>query len=669
MGRRKILPLGLLILAISAASCDGDGTGSPDGPDAVTDLAASAFTTTSATLEWTQVDDGTGNPARYALRYGSPTITWDAVNGTEVIVEGTAVGAAAGHTYTGLTAGTTYQFQLVPFRGTTVADAVIGPFSNVVTVTTVAALTAGTATANPGDESVTLTATPATGGTPPYTYQWHRSTTDGFTPAAGNALAGFTSLTEVDDDVANETTYFYRLVASDADGASVMYTQVSAMPSAALLPGTATAEAGDGVVTLSATPATGGDSPYTYQWHRSTTAGFTPDAGNALSGFTTLDEVDDDVTNETTYYYRLVVTDEAETSVAYTEVSATPEATPISAGVASASGSDGMVTLSATEPTGGTPPYSYQWYRSTSSGFTPDAGTVISGFNTLNEVDTDVTNGTPYFYVLMAADQDAVTALYDEVSATPSPVSHPNEPTGLVAKVDHPFDTEVPDGWEEVATANLTIESDADAPLSPSNIGAALFPEGWVGGSGPINIISPDIAADSVYIHFAIKMSEDFDSHTAGTKIFFLTNPQSGNAGNWIYTIASGSAQNPLYFQLRTQWGGQYTPGTTVNYGYTASNDAPNAMAGNATMGDTELVRGEWREIEILLVVGYTDGELHVWMDGKKVMEYTDQRFIPDQGDLDYNHLKWNPTYGGGNSVTVPHDQWMYVDHYYISGN
>jgi len=57
--------------------------------------------------------------------------------------------------------------------------------------------------------TVDLTATDATGGSSSYTYQWHRSTTSGFTPGPGNAIAGATSLTLADTGLTDDTTYYY----------------------------------------------------------------------------------------------------------------------------------------------------------------------------------------------------------------------------------------------------------------------------------------------------------------------------------------------------------------------------------------------------------------------------------------------------------------------------
>jgi hypothetical protein len=55
------------------------------------------------------------------------------------------------------------------------------------------ATTMAAATVEVGASGVTLVAPAASGGTAPYTYQWYSSTTFGFTPGAGNIVAGATS--------------------------------------------------------------------------------------------------------------------------------------------------------------------------------------------------------------------------------------------------------------------------------------------------------------------------------------------------------------------------------------------------------------------------------------------------------------------------------------------
>lgn len=67
-----------------------------------------------------------------------------------------------------------------------------------------------------GSNSANLSSAAATGGTAPYTYQWYRSTTTGFSPGSGNIIAGATSLTLNDTGIIPNTKYFYKVVATDS---------------------------------------------------------------------------------------------------------------------------------------------------------------------------------------------------------------------------------------------------------------------------------------------------------------------------------------------------------------------------------------------------------------------------------------------------------------------
>jgi hypothetical protein len=101
------------------------------------------------------------------------------------------------------------------------------------TYTSSGALVAGTATASAGSNTVALTATAASGGTAPYTYQWYRSTTSG---VKGSALSGATSRAHDDNTAVNGTPYYYTLDATDAAAATVSYTQKTATPGSFVAP-------------------------------------------------------------------------------------------------------------------------------------------------------------------------------------------------------------------------------------------------------------------------------------------------------------------------------------------------------------------------------------------------------------------------------------------------
>jgi hypothetical protein len=57
-------------------------------PHQVTDLRVNSVSNSSVTLQWTAVDDGTGSGAKYALRVGSPSISWGEASTLQVLVDG-----------------------------------------------------------------------------------------------------------------------------------------------------------------------------------------------------------------------------------------------------------------------------------------------------------------------------------------------------------------------------------------------------------------------------------------------------------------------------------------------------------------------------------------------------------------------------------------------------
>ena len=132
-------------------------------PSTVSDLAIAAKVDTSVTLSFTEVNDGTGQPASYEMRYGAGTIYW----GPAAIVTrgtcasptfGTVIGAKRACTVLGLSPLTAYTFQLVAFRGKLNLSAVFGGLSNVASGTTAAASTAPVAsvTVSPATGSITV---------------------------------------------------------------------------------------------------------------------------------------------------------------------------------------------------------------------------------------------------------------------------------------------------------------------------------------------------------------------------------------------------------------------------------------------------------------------------------------------------------------------------------
>jgi len=80
-------------------------------------------------------------------------------------------------------------------------------------------------------------------------------------------------------------------------------------------------------------------------------------------------------------------------------------------------------TLTATAATAGTAPVTYQWYRSTTSGFTPGSGNILTGQTSLVLNDTNLIPNTTYYYVLAASDASPTTVDYTQVTVLTQPAA------------------------------------------------------------------------------------------------------------------------------------------------------------------------------------------------------------------------------------------------------
>ena len=144
---------GVAAVSVTAAGTTGN-------PGQISNLTVVGVTQTSATLSFTEVDGGNGAAASYDIRFALAPFSWGSAasvsQGTcAVPAPGTTIGAARTCTVTGLTAGRSYQFQMVAFRGTLNVDAVFGALSNVASGTT-SASTAPVASVTVSPTSVTL---------------------------------------------------------------------------------------------------------------------------------------------------------------------------------------------------------------------------------------------------------------------------------------------------------------------------------------------------------------------------------------------------------------------------------------------------------------------------------------------------------------------------------
>lgn len=177
---------------------------------------------------------------------------------------------------------------------------------------------------------------------------------------------------------------------------------------------------------LSGVVATSGDGQVSVSWNSSSSAtsynlywgtspGITIATGTSIQGVTS-PYVHAGLTNGITYYYVLTALNQYGESVESSEVSATPVAPlPGQPTGVSVTAGEGQNIIS-WEPVDGATSYNLYWKES--PGVTKYTGIIVAGI-TSPYSHTGLTNGTTYYYVVTAVDQDGEGIESLEVSGTP----------------------------------------------------------------------------------------------------------------------------------------------------------------------------------------------------------------------------------------------------------
>lgn len=270
-------------------------------------------------------------------------------------------------------------------------------------------------------------------------YNIYYSTTAGVTTANGIKIANVTS-PYVQSGLTAGTTYYYIVTAVNSSGEGTASAEASASTDAApVVPAVPAAPTGVQVTggtnqTTISWSAVSGASSYNIYW--SQTNGVTTANGTKLSNATS-PAVHSNLAAGTTYYYIVTAVNSTGESAASVQVAATtlnPVPTPTVPAAPtniSATGGANQVTISWTASTGAT---SYNVYRSTTAGVTVSNGTKLAGVAS-PYVNTGLTAGTTYYYIVTAVNSAGESAASTQTSATtnPAPPTVPAAPATVTA--------------------------------------------------------------------------------------------------------------------------------------------------------------------------------------------------------------------------------------------
>jgi fibronectin type 3 domain-containing protein len=388
----------------------GGGTTPPASPTGLVATAGNA----QVSFTWNARAGATGYYVKRSTVSGGPY--------TQI-----AAPSTTSYTDTGLTNGTVYYYVVSAFNSAgESANSSQASATPAVPTAPPAAPTGLQATA--GNTQVSLTWSASTGAT---SYHVKRSTMNGgpYTQVSAPTSASFT-----DAGLANGTIYYYVVSALNAAGESANSLQVSATPAAPATPPAAPtglqATAGNAQVNLTWTASAGATS---YHVKRSTMNG---GPYTQVSSPTSANFMDSGLANGTTYYYVVSALNSAGESANSLQATATPAApaTPPAAPTGlQATAGNAQVSLTWSAGAGA---QSYHVKRSTTNG---GPYTQVAAPTATNDVDSGLTNGTAYYYVVSALNAVGESANSSQVSATPTAPANPDVTVTVNPSVTHPI--------------------------------------------------------------------------------------------------------------------------------------------------------------------------------------------------------------------------------------
>jgi hypothetical protein len=413
----------------------------------------SGITTNSATISLT---DATYGSAPYSMQHHISTTE----NFTPSEETSVSDGTTSTYTFSDLSPATTYYTKTVytDADGLTVTsdEKSFATTSPVVEDISPKTITATSVTSS----SVYLSCPVATGGSGTFTYQWYKTTTGEMSPVTGATSADFS-----DTNLEPNTTYYYARYVTDTSTSVTASTPIFTVATDPVLnSGAITASSvGSTKSTLSFSNPTGGSREYVFQWYRGTTTGFTADETTAIIDATSQSLGDSGLTANTAYFYKVMVTDSHGNTVESPEFTITTVKALVEGTASLVSKGATIANVASTTATDGVKPYTYQWHRSTTSGFTPDETSAVTGATALTLSDTNLTPNTTYYYVLQTTDAEGSAVNTDELTVKTQFASTISR-TGYAVDVGGIGDPTSVDSWQPIFDCIVKRE-DCGIPL------------------------------------------------------------------------------------------------------------------------------------------------------------------------------------------------------------
>ena len=247
---------------------------------------------------------------------------------------------------------------------------------------------------------------------------------------------------------------------------------------------------------------------------------------------------------------------------------------------------------------------------------------------------------------------------------------YPHQPSGMSRVIENGFqgfDSAIYGDWGSPSnTTRVSISQDVAAPVSPNSVLDTRFPTGMESGIAPVTWRAWAPGAPTyrkLYVSLWIKLpGATFQNQPVGTKLWYVGygNKDQDNDG---FLVLQGTGQVEDMSAIRL----------VMNVSETDDRDGPSYAHTQNVDGRALVTVGQWHHIEVYLAQGTVDqhdGTVRIWVDGTKVSDYTNMKFLDSRHSftMGFFDWQWTPVWGGVGGTRTREDH-ILLDHIYISGS
>jgi hypothetical protein len=167
----------------------------------------------------------------------------------------------------------------------------------------------------------------------------------------------------------------------------------------------------------------------------------------------------------------------------------------------------------------------------------------------------------------------------------------------------------------------------------------------------------------AIYVSISIKVDgRDFENQKVGTKVGFIAfgrRNQGSNEG--VFFLVNDAGRQEVESRFTLQFKQQGIRQVNGDIGRNLGQNVNRALL---------MTAGKWHQWEAVLqlnALGQANGILRMWIDGVRVMDYSNVVYVTPSAPLGFNLFKWNPTWGGSGGVRT-RDDYIDIDDIYLSG-